>query len=143
MLTALSKVLAPEGKLFLTTPNAIGLYPIREVGERRPASTYRPHYREYSPFEATALLKDAGLAGLLTTFESYPFHDYAAEREYLLRVGNVSARHFWGDSILALGWRPAGPDASQVTAAAQAEALVRVMGRPALMPPDPGDWLRA
>jgi methyltransferase family protein len=127
VLARLAGVVDPQGAMLLTTPNAVSLYALRELGQRRPGAIYRPHYREYTPGELLDLLRGAGVDAVLTTCEVYAFYDLREEIEYLRRVGAPDARRFWGDTILAYAWRPERGDAG--VHAADLEAVARAFAR--------------
>lgn len=60
--TALSeayRVLRPEGVLFLTTPNAASITAIHHALNLAPPQIYRPHVREYVPYELDELVRAA------------------------------------------------------------------------------------
>lgn len=123
-LARLAAVIEPEGAMLLTTPNAVSLYALRELGQRRPAAIYRPHYREYAPRELAELLTGAGLFPVLTTCDAYAFYDLREEIEYLRRVGAPDACRFWGDTILAFAYRSERTRGAPALAA-ELEAIVR------------------
>jgi hypothetical protein len=127
LLATLSAVLSERGELLLTTPNALSLYALRELGQRRPPVIYRPHYREYTPRELVGLVRDAGLEVTATTLEVYAFNDMSAEMEHLARVGAADARRFWGDTTVAFAWK--GREADGPGLAADLEALTRAFVR--------------
>jgi hypothetical protein len=133
-LERLALSLTSEAALYLTTPNALSLYALRELGNRRPAAIYRPHYREYTPRELFGLLGAAGLDALLTTVEVYPFYDYSAEVDFLEKVGAPDARRFRGDTIACFAGLPRRSAESREIDARYLEVLVRVTGREAFAP---------
>lgn len=127
LLSRLAGILGDAGVLLLTTPNALGLYALRELGQRRPAAVYRPHYREYTPREILDLLKGAGLDAMLTTLEVYAFYDLSAEMAHLARVAAPDARRFWGDTIAGFAWR--GGKTNGAWEGAALEAVARAFAR--------------
>jgi len=60
MLTEALRVLRPGGIFFLTTPNAASITAIHKALGLAPPMLYRPHVREYSPYELDELVRAAG-----------------------------------------------------------------------------------
>jgi trans-aconitate methyltransferase len=60
MLRATINLLRPGGKLFLTTPNAVSITVMHHAMRLVPPMLYRPHVREYAPYELDDLLRSAG-----------------------------------------------------------------------------------
>ncbi len=54
------RVLKPGGHLFLTTPNAASITAIHHALRLAPPMIYRPHVREYAPYELDELVRQAG-----------------------------------------------------------------------------------
>lgn len=62
MLAEAFRVLKPGGILFLTTPNAASITAIHHALRLAPPMIYRPHVREYAPYELDDLVRAAGFA---------------------------------------------------------------------------------
>ncbi len=60
MLRETFRVLKPGGLLFLTTPNAASITAIHHALQLGPPMIYRPHVREYAPYELDVIVRDAG-----------------------------------------------------------------------------------
>lgn len=60
MLKESFRVLKPGGTLFLTTPNAASITAIHHALRLAPPAIYRPHVREYAPYELDELVRAAG-----------------------------------------------------------------------------------
>lgn len=60
MLSEAFRILKPGGILFLTTPNAASITAIKHVLHHAPPMIYRPHVREYVPYELDELVRAAG-----------------------------------------------------------------------------------
>jgi len=60
MLRGAFRVLKPGGILFLTTPNAASITAIHHALRLAPPMIYRPHVREYAPYELDELVRSAG-----------------------------------------------------------------------------------
>jgi SAM-dependent methyltransferase len=56
------RVLKPGGILFLTTPNAASITAVHHALRLAPPMIYRPHVREYAPYELDELVRSAGFA---------------------------------------------------------------------------------
>ncbi len=52
--------LKPGGHLFLTTPNANSITTIHHALNHQPPMMYRPHVREYSPYELDEMIRQIG-----------------------------------------------------------------------------------
>lgn len=52
--------LKPGGILFLTTPNACSITAIHHALSQKPPMLFRPHVREYAPFELDEMIRNAG-----------------------------------------------------------------------------------
>lgn len=61
VLSSCRTALSPQGKLFLTTPNACGWKALHRAFRAASPRVYDPHVREYAPHELSAMLLDAGL----------------------------------------------------------------------------------
>lgn len=59
-LRSMRAALAPGGRLFLTTPNACSITTIHHALHGKPPYLYRPHVREYAPYELDQLLREEG-----------------------------------------------------------------------------------
>ena len=62
LLAEMFRVLKPGGVLFLTTPNAVSITAIHHALRLAPPMLYRPHVREYAPYELDELVRAAGFA---------------------------------------------------------------------------------
>lgn len=60
MLIEVRNRMQPDGILFLTTPNAASVTAIHHAMRLAPPSIYRPHVREYAPYELDALIRHHG-----------------------------------------------------------------------------------
>lgn len=61
LLRECARVLKPGGHLLLTTPNACSINVLWKVLNWSAGMMYRPHAREYTPFELREMVKAAGL----------------------------------------------------------------------------------
>lgn len=57
---ALYKCAKPDGRLFLTTPNPCSITGIHHVMAHHPPMIYRPHVREYAPYELDVIVRASG-----------------------------------------------------------------------------------
>lgn len=62
LLGSIFRSLKPGGWLFLTTPNAASITTIKHALRLAPPQLYRPHVREYAPYELDELVRAAGFA---------------------------------------------------------------------------------
>lgn len=69
MLAEVFRMLKPGGKLFLTTPNATSVTVIHHAMRGVPPMLYRPHVREFAPYELDVIVRAAGLD--ITMRETY------------------------------------------------------------------------
>jgi SAM-dependent methyltransferase len=62
LLAEIYRWLRPGGWLFLTTPNAASITVLHHAMGLRPPALFRPHVREYAPYELDELVRAAGFA---------------------------------------------------------------------------------
>ena len=106
----LSEALAPDGVLLLTTPNCLSLHVMRRLAERVPPAVYRPHHRELSPSELSALLRGAGLSPLVGNLQFYlANYDLSGELELLQRTSPGKVPASLGDTLVAFARRAEAP----------------------------------
>jgi SAM-dependent methyltransferase len=60
LLSETFRVLKPGGMLFLTTPNAASITAIHHAMRLAPPMIFRPHVREYAPYELDHMVRAAG-----------------------------------------------------------------------------------
>lgn len=60
MLKEAARLMKPKGILFLTTPNAASITAIHHGLRLEPPMIFRPHVREYVPYELDAIVRQAG-----------------------------------------------------------------------------------
>jgi len=112
MLESAMRALKPGGILFLTTPNAVSITTLKHALHLVPPMIYRPHVREYAPYELDEIIRAAGFIierretldvwrNAISVEEHKWISDFIAERGY--------PRELRGENIFMLARKPGDP----------------------------------
>jgi SAM-dependent methyltransferase len=110
MLRDAFRVLRPGGVLFLTTPNAASITAIHHALRLAPPMIYRPHVREYAPYELDEIVRAAGF--VIERRETLDVWRNAISPEHHQRItefidySGFYPRELRGEDIFLLARRP-------------------------------------